>query len=172
MIELVITRCTESIHNFVSYMHLSEMFVSFQKAYSTSLISTWQGTVKQTLPLDEAHGSASCVDVHGDTLAVATTTSFIKLWRINGRDLKPVGPGAGRRVEMGPDPPGPIVSIRCNCTGSKVRGLCRNRGAFFCVSIAIAKFGVNRVNSEASRNSSAIPSSCDTYQSSAQEQSE
>ncbi|GAQ77909.1 hypothetical protein KFL_000050460 [Klebsormidium nitens] len=83
-------------------------------------VCSMQGTVKQTLPLDEAHGSASCVDVHGDTLAIATSTGFIKLWRINGRDLKPIGPGAGRRVEMGPEPPGPIVSVRCNCTGTKV----------------------------------------------------
>lgn len=80
-----------------------------------------QGTLKQTLSLDEAHGSALCIDVHGDTLAVATSTGFLKLWRISGRETKTVGPSAGRRVEMGGAPIGTILSVRCNCSGTKVR---------------------------------------------------
>ncbi|KAK3281449.1 hypothetical protein CYMTET_10767 [Cymbomonas tetramitiformis] len=80
-----------------------------------------QGTVKQTLVFDEVHGKAQHLNVNGEYLAVTSTKSYLKMWKISGREAKQHGPGPGRRIELGDgDELGEVESLQVNCSGSKV----------------------------------------------------
>ncbi|GBG73003.1 hypothetical protein CBR_g12722 [Chara braunii] len=92
----------------------------FQANKGVIEICNLQGTVKQTLMLDDSLGHATYMDVCEEFLVASTSNSFIKIWKISGREAKPHGPGSGRKVEIDGKPIGPIRSLRCNCDGTKV----------------------------------------------------
>ncbi|XP_037670915.1 intraflagellar transport protein 140 homolog isoform X2 [Choloepus didactylus] len=81
-------------------------------------VRTWQGTVKQLLLFAEPEGSPCCLDVCGNFLVVGTDSAHFKSFDLSRReakvhcdckDLARLLPGAG-----------PIASVRCNASGSKI----------------------------------------------------
>lgn len=82
------------------------------------------GTTKQTLELEESHGNPVCLDVCGDYLATLSENKYVRLWKLGGREVKP-WQGRGRMIDVHGEQLGDIVSIRCNCNGTKV--LCAPR---------------------------------------------
>jgi len=83
-------------------------------------ICNLQGTVKQTLLFDEAHGKAAHLHISGDYLGVVTTNGYVKMWKVAGREAKQHGPVPGRRIEIDGQPVGDIESIRVNSNGTRI----------------------------------------------------
>ncbi len=65
----------------------------------------------------QADGRPTCLEACQQFLFVFTEASRLCIWSLTGREAKPYG-GAGRVVDLPPDLS--LVSMRCNCDGSKV----------------------------------------------------
>jgi intraflagellar transport protein 140 len=88
------------------------------------------GTIKQTLAFEQQFGTPTCVDVNSSFLAVCTNTSYLKIFKIGGREARPhAGPSllqfdASEDLQNGSAAPAvTVVSIRVNCTGQLVSAL-------------------------------------------------
>ncbi|XP_022095457.1 intraflagellar transport protein 140 homolog isoform X2 [Acanthaster planci] len=64
-----------------------------QNAYTTEpgkiQVRTFQGTVKQLIPLNETEGEPATMDITGHFLVVTTTTGFVKVFDVSRREAKP-----------------------------------------------------------------------------------
>lgn len=79
------------------------------------------GVVKQTILLDEAVGEPELLDITESHMALSTKGGFVRLWRLGGREAKPVRPTQGRRMEFpGGGRPAAILSLKLNAEGNKV----------------------------------------------------
>lgn len=79
------------------------------------------GVVKQTIFLDESAGDPEVLDITESHMALSTKGGYVKLWRLGGREARPMGPTAGRRMEFpGGGRPAAILSMKLNCEGNKV----------------------------------------------------
>ena len=81
------------------------------------------GVVKQSLSCEQTYGFPTClssVSCAGGTgyLVVSMAGSYVMLWRLGGREVKKVF-AQPRRVEP-KSRLGQVLSLRCNCNGSKI----------------------------------------------------
>ncbi|XP_019615052.1 PREDICTED: intraflagellar transport protein 140 homolog [Branchiostoma belcheri] len=81
-------------------------------------VRNFQGTVKQLLTFSETEGEPIAMDVCGHFLVAGTSTNFLRMWDLSRREAKqhcnPKNLG-----EVIPEL-GMIVSVKSNCSGSKV----------------------------------------------------
>ncbi|KAJ1532231.1 hypothetical protein ONE63_000848 [Megalurothrips usitatus] len=81
-------------------------------------VRTFQGTVKQSLILNDQEGRPLSMELNGTFLTVTTDIGFIKMWDFSRREAKVHGQ-AKDIAEILPDF-GEIILARSNCTGNKV----------------------------------------------------
>ncbi|DBA86980.1 TPA: hypothetical protein ACH3X2_000362 [Trebouxia sp. C0005] len=85
-------------------------------------VCSMAGAVEQTFVLSEGDGKPTNMEACSQFLFVFTDTSRLCMWSLSGREAKPYG-GAGRVLDLPPDLL--LISMRCNCDGSKVSMLTR-----------------------------------------------
>lgn len=77
--------------------------------------------MKQTILLDEAAGDPELLDITESHMALSTKGGFVRLWRLGGREARPMGPTTGRRIEFpGGGRPASLLSVKLNSEGNKV----------------------------------------------------
>ncbi|XP_034252751.1 intraflagellar transport protein 140 homolog [Thrips palmi] len=81
-------------------------------------VRTFQGTVKQTLALNDQEGKPLSMELNGNFLTVTSDIGFIKMWDFSRREAKVHGQSKDI-AEALPDF-GEIILARSNCTGNKV----------------------------------------------------
>ncbi|KAL2623040.1 hypothetical protein R1flu_003245 [Riccia fluitans] len=98
---------------------IHENFI-FQTEVASVRVLSFQGLLKQTLPLDERQGHALCLDVCRDFLVLVTTNCLIRIWQLDGADVKPQGPISGRKVKIHGDDKLVVTSVKCNSDCSRI----------------------------------------------------
>ncbi|XRB23736.1 IFT140 protein [Pseudoscourfieldia marina] len=85
-----------------------------------------QGTVRQTLHDAAGGGPVACVDVHNDILAVAGVDGRVRLWRLGGREAKPLKAGRVYDGDYGDGGAfGETTQLRVSSDGKRCALLCR-----------------------------------------------
>eukprot|EP00803_Ostreobium_quekettii_P010396 evm.model.scf_366.2 EVM.evm.TU.scf_366.2 scf_366:14443-33657(-) len=79
---------------------------------------TVTGTVKQTMSFEKDWGSPIHVDASEDYLAVVTDRQRAKIFKVGGRECKPVSPAVA--IVFDGDQFGSVEAMRVNCNGTKV----------------------------------------------------
>lgn len=81
----------------------------------------FNGAVRTAASFEEGQGVPLLMDIGGDTLAVASTRAYLKVFKlISGREMKPVGAQSGRRLEMRGQQVNSVETLRVNSNGTKV----------------------------------------------------
>ncbi|XP_052833890.1 intraflagellar transport protein 140 homolog [Octopus bimaculoides] len=88
----------------------------------TVKVRTFQGTVKQFLDFSEGEGQPVCLDISENFLVIATDRGILKLFDLSRRKIRPHSVPKPM-CEFIPDL-GRIVSVKSNCTGSRISLLC------------------------------------------------
>ncbi|XP_075533843.1 intraflagellar transport protein rempA isoform X2 [Dermacentor variabilis] len=81
---------------------------------------TFQGILKQAIPVSEDDVSAVCLDISGIFLALGLSNGHVRVWDLSRREAKLHAELKTALVAKGHDVPHRISSIKCNCTGNKV----------------------------------------------------
>ncbi|KAL3159993.1 hypothetical protein ABBQ38_010381 [Trebouxia sp. C0009 RCD-2024] len=89
----------------------------FRAEGSSIEVCNMAGTPEQTLTIPEVDGQAALLEATQQFLFVLTDTGRLCIWSLGGGEAKPYG-AAGRPVDLPPDLT--VVSMRCNCDGTKV----------------------------------------------------
>ncbi|KAB7493708.1 Intraflagellar transport protein [Armadillidium nasatum] len=85
---------------------------------SSIQVRSFQGTVKQTLSFQVQEGEPVALDVCGNFLVVGTLYGTIKLWDLSRREAKIHH--QGKQVNDTARDFGEIISVHCNCNGTRV----------------------------------------------------
>ncbi|KAH8034397.1 hypothetical protein HPB51_023645 [Rhipicephalus microplus] len=84
-------------------------------------VKTFQGILKQTIPVYEEDASAACLDISGIFLALGLSNGCVRVWDLSRRELKLHAELKTALVAKRSNMPHyKISSIKCNCAGNKV----------------------------------------------------
>ncbi|KAH7979186.1 hypothetical protein HPB49_008610 [Dermacentor silvarum] len=81
---------------------------------------TFQGILKQAIPVSDDDVSAVCLDISGIFLALGLSNGRVRVWDLSRREAKLHAELKTALVAKRNDVPHRISSIKCNCTGNKV----------------------------------------------------
>jgi hypothetical protein len=82
-------------------------------------VCSFAGEVKQVIPMAEAEGEVTLMDVKGRYMAVVTQNNMIKIFDISRRQYKQIGVTRKFEIKNG-EPLGEIKDIQLNCEGKKL----------------------------------------------------
>jgi intraflagellar transport protein 140 len=74
--------------------------------------------VKQTLPMTEAEGDITCIEINNKHMVAATSNNLIKIWDVSRRTWRQLG--MSRQFEKNKKSLGDIRSVNINADGSKI----------------------------------------------------
>ncbi|KAE8751558.1 hypothetical protein FOCC_FOCC001805 [Frankliniella occidentalis] len=92
--------------------------MSLASTNPTITVQTFQGTVKQTLAVNDQEGRPLSMELNGPFLTVTTDIGFIKMWDFSRREAKTHG--QSKDIAEALTDFGEIILARSNCTGNKV----------------------------------------------------